>query len=170
MTDETTMKFTDFDSVTGDHHLQMLKAALPYVNIPQQRFLSIFVKFQELRRTISLFDEEETAVLGICSLGESASRSPLDMLEAIKPYGTPQEQDFLDMLCSLLQGIQLGNQYQEMKMQESRTPPSTDNGAANPSPALRRSPIEQIKAFLPAEQQNRLDTVTMMMQAMQQLT
>lgn len=146
MTDETTMKLTDFDSVTGDHHLQMLKAALPYVDVPQQRFLSIFVKFQELRRTIALFDEEETSVLGICSLEDSASRSPLDMLEAIKPYGSPQEQDFLDMLCSLLQGIQIGSQYQE----------------AYPG---RRSSFEQLRAFLPPDQQDRLDTMTMMMQA-----
>jgi len=129
---DKTMQLTDFDSVTGDPHLQMLKAALPYVNVPEQRFLSIFVKFQELRRTIALLDEEENAVLGICSLGESSRRSPLDMLEAMKPYGNPQEQDFLDMLCGLLQGIQLGNQYQEI--------------------------------------QNRFDTMTMMMQAVQQFT
>lgn len=116
MTSETNLKFTDFDSVTCDHHLQMLKAALPYVNIPEQRFLSIFIKFQELKRTVSLFEEEETASVGICSVEKGASRSPLDMLEAIKPYGSPQEQDFLDMLCSLIQGIQLGNQFDARSM------------------------------------------------------
>ena len=152
MTDESTMKLTDFDYLTGDHHLQLLKAALPYVNVPQQRFLSIFVKFQELQRTISLFDEEETATLGICSLDESAPRSPLDMLAAMKPYGNPQEQDFLDMVCNLLQGIRLGSQYQDMRPQDNRPT------------------FEQLRTFLPPEQQNRLDTISMMMQAVQQFT
>lgn len=114
MSNQSTMMLTDFDHLTGDHHLQMLKAALPYINVPEQRFLSIFVKVQELQRTISLFDQEETAALGICSLDETATRSPLDMLYAMKPYGNPQEQDFLELICNLMQGIRIGNQYQDL--------------------------------------------------------
>ena len=31
-------KLTDLDYLIGDHHLQMIKAALPYMQISQQRF------------------------------------------------------------------------------------------------------------------------------------
>lgn len=174
MNDEPTIKLTDFDYLTGDHHLQMLKAALPYVNVSEQKFLSILVKYQELRRTISLFDEEETASLGICSLGETASRSPLDMLEAMKPFGNPQEQDFIDMICNLMQGFRLGNQYQEMKAASVSDPytgdSSVDNSTIGDNPPPHRPPFEQLKAFLSPEQQSRLDTMSMLMQAAQQFT
>lgn len=161
MNDEPTMKLTDFDYLTGDHHLQMLKAALPYVSVSEQKLLSILVKCQELSRTISLFDDEEAATLGICSLDESAPRSPLDMLTAIKPYGNTNEQDFIDMICNFIQGFRLNNQFQEMRAQNAAP------GADTSSP-LGRLPLEQLKAFLSPEQQSRLDNITLLMQAVQQ--
>lgn len=174
MNDEPTIKLTDFDCLIGDHHLQMLKAALPYVNVSEQKFLSILVKYQELRRTISLFDEEETASLGICSLGETASRSPLDMLEAMKPFGNPQEQDFIDMICNLMQGFRLGNQYQELKAENASDlctdDSSGDSSTIGDTPPFHHPPLEQLKAFLSPELQSRLDTMTMLMQAAQQFT
>lgn len=47
--EHTDYKLTDLDYLTGDHHLQMMKAALPFLNVPQQRTLSMFVKIQELK-------------------------------------------------------------------------------------------------------------------------
>ena len=93
MHDNSPIKFTDFDYLTGDCHLQMLKAALPYAGMPWQRMLSILIKCQELKHTLALFDDADAASVGICSLDSSRSRSPLDMLEAIKPYGTPRNRN-----------------------------------------------------------------------------
>ena len=56
-------KVTDLDYLVGDHRLQMLKAALPFLSISQQRALSIAIKLQELRRTYSLFSSQETATM-----------------------------------------------------------------------------------------------------------
>ena len=120
MNEESTLKLTDFDYLTGDHHLQMVKAALPYVNTSGQRFLSIFIRIQELRRTMELFRGGETADIGIMSVGSAQSRSPMDMLNAMRPFASPQEQDFMDMVCNLFEGLRLGSQYQqEMLMQEA---------------------------------------------------
>ena len=98
MTNEPTMKLTDFDYLIGDHHLQMVKAALPYV----------FVKMRELQKTLSLFQEDQVAAMGICSLEKGQKGSPLEMMKAIKPYGNTQEQDFIDIVCNFLQGPRLG--------------------------------------------------------------
>ena len=106
MHDNSPIKFTDFDYLTGDCHLQMLKAALPYDGMPWQRMLSILIKCQELKHTLALFDDADAASVGICSLDSSRSRSPLDMLEAIKPYGTPREQELIDTLSLLMQALQ----------------------------------------------------------------
>lgn len=155
MNNESILKFTDFDSITGDHHLQMMKAALPYMEVSLQKALSIMIKFQEFRKTVSLFEEEETAAVGICSLDESQPRSPVDMLRAVQPYGNPQEQDFIDLICGFLQGIRTENQYQTVH------PPVQDN--ARPS-------LQQMRTLLSPEQQSRFDTASMLMQAMQQVT
>ena len=100
MNEEQDLKLTDLDYLTGNHHLQMMKASLPYMNVPEQRFISLYVKFNELRRTVDLFENEEVASMGICSAGERTGRSasPLEMLNTIKPFGSPREQDFICLL------------------------------------------------------------------------
>ena len=79
MNNEKNSQPVDLDSLIGDNHLQMMKAALPYMSVTEQRFISLFVKFNELRRTVQLFEDEEVAAMGICSTGESTEnrRPPL---------------------------------------------------------------------------------------------
>ncbi len=98
-------KLTDLDYLIGDHHLQMIKAALPYLNVPEQRAVSLFVKFQELRRTFELFETEEVAAMGICSLDQGQHPGSIrDLLKAIRPYGNPAEQDLIDMAQNFMDG------------------------------------------------------------------
>ena len=98
-------KVTDLDYLVGDHRLQMLKAALPFLSISQQRTLSIAIKLQELRRTYSLFSSQETATMGICSLdSQPKTGSPKEMLTAIRPYGNPREQEVIDITQKLMDG------------------------------------------------------------------
>ena len=222
MTDESTMKLTDFDYLIGDHHLQMVKAAIPYVNVTGQRFLSFFVKLRDLQRTVSLFREEQVGAMGICAPGDGQKGSPLEIMKAIRPYGNTQEQDLIDMLCNFLAGPRMGGQYPDIVAAQTPdrsvpddTPPThivPDQGpihaampnytppqpfsdlppghpvipsgpdaaakasqAIQPSPqapALRSMPasIEQIKNFLPPDQQSRLEQAAFMLQALQQFT
>ena len=72
--DDQPLKLTDLDYLTGDHHLQMMKAALPYMNVPQQRIFSTVIKIRELQRTINLFRDEQVAATGI----GSGERDPKD--------------------------------------------------------------------------------------------
>ena len=98
-------KLTDLDYLIGDHHLQMIKASLPYLNVPEQRAVSLFVKFQELRRTFELFETEEVASMGICSLDQGQRPGSIrDLLRAIRPYGNPAEQDLIDMAQNFMDG------------------------------------------------------------------
>lgn len=139
--EESYLKPTDLDYLTGNHHLQMMKAALPYMNIPEQKMLSLFVKFSELQRTISLFNEEEVATMGICSLDDK--RSPADMLRTIREYANTGEQELIDFLCTYLQ---------------------------KDSSSMKKSPLEQLKGFLSPAQQSQIETMQLMMQTMQQFT
>lgn len=195
MSNEQTLKMTELDYLTAAPHLQMIKAALPYINIQEQRIFSLLVKIGELERTVQLFGKKEEGELGICSLEEDAPASPLDMLNAMKPYGTEADQDFIDLIINFLQGSQLYQSYmdsmdvpdQEIPRQEprqeqvhnqerSQNEHSHDRDSGNASSQNRsrndhfRFPIDQIKNMLPPEQQSRLETAQMLMQTFQQFS
>ena len=139
---EKDLKLTDLDYAIADHHLQMMKAALPYMEIDQQRTMSMYIKWNELMRTRDFFEENGDGMISICSLDENHV-SPTDMLTAVKPYANQREQEIIDLLARLL----------------------TSRGK-NPA---GRSPLsfEQLKAVLPPEQQARFESMQMMIQTMQ---
>ena len=80
---EKDLKLTELDYAIANHHLQMLKAAIPNMELPRQRALS------------------GDGMMSVCSL-EKGHTSPLDMLAAMKPYGNQKEQEFIDILTRLL--------------------------------------------------------------------
>lgn len=156
MNEEQDLKLTDLDYLIGDHHLQMIKAALPYMNVPEQRLVSVFVKINELKRTMNLFNDEEVATMGICSL-EKQKTSPFDMLNAVKAYGNTYEQEMIDRLSNFIQGFRLYHTFQE-------------NPAAGNDSGGGQNTFDQIKNMLSPEQQSKFETMQLMMQAMQQFT
>lgn len=139
---EKDLKLTDLDYAIADHHMQMLKAALPYMKIAEQRFLSLFIKWNELMRTMNFFSENDEGMLSICALDEDHT-SPADMLAAIKPYANQKELDIIDFLSNFLQ-------YRQTK--ENRSNFS----------------MEQLLSILPPEQQSRFETLQMVMQTFNQ--
>lgn len=160
MNQEPGMKMTELDYLTAAPHLQMIKAALPYIHIPEQRFFSLMVKINELERTMRLFDEKETGEVGICSLKEDEPATPIDMLNAMKPYGTEEEQDFIDLVINFMQGSRLYQSYRETAPEEEE-PHRTEH---------RRFPMEQLMNIWPPEQQSRLETAQMLVQTFQQFS
>lgn len=139
---EKDLKLTDLDYAIADHHMQMLKAAIPYMKIPEQRSLSIFIKWEELIRTMNFFSENDDGMMSICSLDENHT-SPADMLAALKPYANQAEQDLIDILSNILQ---------------LRT---TKENRSN-------FPMEQLVSILPPEQQARFETLQLVMQTINQ--
>ncbi len=141
---EKELKLTDLDYAIGDHHIQMLKAALPYMEIAQQRAMSFFIKWDELVRTMAFFEENGDGMMSVCSLDEKHV-SPVDMLNAVKPYANQREQELIDIMTKLLSGRNGRN--------SGRGPIS----------------MEQLLSILPPEQQSRFETIQLMMQTMGQM-
>lgn len=140
---EKELKLTDLDYAIASHHLQMLKAALPYMDISRQRAMSMFIKCNELRRTMDFFQENDEGMMSVCSLDEE-HLSPSDMLDAVKPYANQSEQELIDVLSRFLSGRK--------------------NREAGRSPI----PFDQLLSLLPPEQQSRFETLQMMMQTLSQ--
>lgn len=98
--------------------------------------------------------------MGICSVGQDKA-SPIEMLNAMKPYGTSQEQDMLDVIINIMQGFQIRRNYQESAAASSVTVQE------QPSSGVM---LEKLRSILSPEQQSRLDNIQLMMQAMQAFT
>ena len=182
MKTESDLKMTDLDYLTASPRLQMIKAALPYIHVPEQRFFSMIVKLSELERTMKLFEEKEDGMVGICSLEADAPSSPLDMLNAMKPYGTSQEQEFIDLIINFLQGSRIYQSYRESAGEHSmrehapermETADAEVSGSEASNGFQREGPhfsIEHLKNMLPPEQQSKLETAQLLMQTMQNVS
>lgn len=94
------IQLTEFDYLMADPHLQMMKAALPYMQAPQQRLFSMMIKVQELNKTMELFSGGDLSAMGL-SASASQKTSPMEMLQAMKPYAGPKERDMIEMLENL---------------------------------------------------------------------
>ncbi len=161
MADLSDVKFTEFDYWSSDPHLQMLKAALPFMEFSQQRFLSMVVRVQELRHTMDLYGQAQDPELEICAL-EKTPASPIDMLTAVKPFAPAREQDFIDVVINFIQGFQIRRNYQEM--QDSVSAQSEGSTSSSPGAFF---PFEQLKALLSPQQQSQLENIQLVLQAMQ---
>jgi len=179
MNNEQNLQANDLDALIGDNHLHMMKAALPYMNVPQQRFFSFFIKFNELRRTVNLFEDGEVAAMGLSAPTQREQPDfPIDMLNTIKPYANPSEQDLIDLMINFMQGFKLAGAFsdpmpgstipvQAQSDGQSRTQQNHQRQNSNP---FGRLSLEQIKNFMPPEQQSRFETMQLMMSAMQQMS
>lgn len=139
---EDSYQATDFDQQTTNRHLQVLKAAIPYMPVSQQKTMSFLIKFQELQNAMHLFQSDGDE-LGICSLTEE-EKNPLDMLESIKSYCSDKEKEMLDILSNFLQASQLYRQYQNASRQNTDNP---DNPLNSMETLLHLLSPEQQEAF-----------------------
>ncbi len=92
---------TTFDIETQSRNIQILKSVIPYVNSSSQRNFALMVKFLELRNVASLFNEEPVS-LSMCST-DDPSEKRMQLLNDIKKFCTPAEQDSIDMMLTAFQ-------------------------------------------------------------------
>lgn len=102
MEQETANHATTLDALIQDRQLQMMKAAIPYINNSNQKTMAFLIKFLELQRTIHIFDSPN-ASMQICSVQEDEEPLPLQMLNALREFCTEKEQETLDLLMNYLQ-------------------------------------------------------------------
>lgn len=101
---------TILDQMISDDNLQMMKAALPYIDIQGQRFLSIYAKVLELQKTMTLF-QNSSAELTMMSTPETKP-SPLEMLNDLKEYANPSMKEGIEGMVNMLTMMELVQIYQ----------------------------------------------------------
>lgn len=149
---DTSKELTEFDGLICDHHLQMMKAAIPYMPAYGQQILSIYAKSLELSNTLKLLNREGSRSVGICSISEN-KRNTTELLNTIKKYCTDSERELLDLFMNFFSAFRMYHTYRELFPGE--TPPEDKN---NPSGCPTVNPMDTLKNMLSPEQKNMLDT------------
>lgn len=97
------------------HQMQLLKTALPYVNIEEQKFLSVYIKFKEFTNTFLLFqNSEQTSQLKIQST-QANPKNMTSLLADLKKACTKEEAQVIDLMQNFIQVSKLYQTYQEIQ-------------------------------------------------------
>ena len=98
--------FTVLDQIANRNHLQLIKAAIPYVNASSQKTISLLVKMMEIQNIIRFYDSGNSRIRG-CDTGTQSS-GILDMLTDIRSYCEDEnEQMMIDQCIQMLYTIEL---------------------------------------------------------------
>lgn len=100
--EQTSKELTEFDSIICDSRIQILKAAIPFIQPREQKFLSIYVKYMELSKTIALAKSLNSDSVGICSLKGNKPAEKGDFLQIIRKYCTNTERETIDMIINFI--------------------------------------------------------------------
>lgn len=153
--EQTAKELTEFDSVICDSHIQMMKSAIPFVGPREQRFLSIYVKYIELSKTINLAKNLKPDSLGVCSItGKKPSGDNNDFLQTIRKYCSPAERETIDMITNMISAYKMLRTYKETMASAESTGKEAD-GKDN-------SIINILKSQLSPEQQEMFDMYSSM--------
>jgi hypothetical protein len=96
---------TALDQVANQHHLQLLKAILPYLAAENQRLFSIGIKFMELQNVMNFFAEGNECV-SACSTSPNAP-GLLDILTDLRNYCDDEEGAMIDQWIQLVTALEL---------------------------------------------------------------
>ena len=142
----------DFEDKITTHNMKLIKTALPYIQISEQRFFSIYLKFSEFVNTIQFFSKNDTT-LTACEHQSNAQGNMLEMVTALKNVCNQAEQETLDMLLNFLQAMQLYQTYSTFYQTSEEFQQNEDTSNTTPFQSM-----DLLKSFLTPEQQSMFET------------
>ena len=114
-----------FDSLYTTNHIQMLKILLPCLNPPLQKNLALYIKFLELRYTISFLNAHPYVISG-CAF-DKEHRGQEIPIDDLLPYLTPQEaENFKQLQKSIDMMKQFSNMQKNMEALKGILPEGMD--------------------------------------------
>lgn len=155
--EQPSKELTEFDSVICDSRIQVIKAAIPFVSPREQRFLSIYVKYIELSKTIRLAKNLHPDSLGVCSICQKPVGENGDFLQTVRKYCSSSEREKIDTFLSTLNTIKTLLLFKEtLSSCDVSEKSDTEDGSQN------NSIFNILKSSLPPEQQEMFDMYSAM--------
>ncbi|MDO4297652.1 MAG: hypothetical protein Q4C59_04125 [Lachnospiraceae bacterium] len=96
---------TALDQIANQNHLQMIKAAVPYLSTQEQKFIAVYAKLLELQNIMNFYSGSESSIVS-CSM-EQEPASITDILSDIRNYCDPSEQEMIDRCLQMITALEL---------------------------------------------------------------
>lgn len=112
MEEKETLLLTDFDVSTLSDELQMLKSFLPFVDMPQQRSLALFIRIYELLCTLDFYNNAPSP-----SPLYRRSHDKKDIFQEIKNYCPKKDREIFDMMSNMDNISEFYNMFQTMNQE-----------------------------------------------------
>ena len=140
-----------FDVLFTSNQIQIMKILLPCFAPSTQKYLAIYIKYQELQYTISYFHEHSVHA---SSLSSNKSESFLKLLPALLPYCTDSQKKMIQQFEQMLSSMETYREMMEM-MQTMQSMAGTENSDAPFDMSGGQMPdMELLMSLLGPEQQN----------------
>lgn len=97
-----------FDTLFTNNQIQIMKVLLPCFDRPMQKYLAIYIKYQELQYTLSYFRNHP---YHICSSSEDSNAQFRKLLPALLPYCSDSQKRIVQQIEQVFSSLET---YQEM--------------------------------------------------------
>jgi hypothetical protein len=89
-----------YDDMVETRRIQILKSAVPFLEVSSQRPVALIIQYLELINAGEAFSHRDNS-MAACALTDPSERRNA-MLTAIRQYATPKEQETIDNLLNMM--------------------------------------------------------------------
>ena len=157
----------DFDTCMTTGQIGMMKGILPFIEMPLQKYLAIYIKVLELQYVISYFRDHKD---GIPTCSCETDKGPLSLLQNVRKYSSSKEGEMIDQMLQMMKAFEMYQNYSEMlkpfmdTFQMSGDDAPCEDGQDENGPEHTKSPIpgdnmiSKLQGMLTPEQQAMFET------------
>lgn len=141
-----------FDTLFTTNQIQIMKALLPCFERPMQKYLAIYIKYQELQYTIAYFKNHPYHICGSSSKQENDIRK---LLPSLLPYCNDSQKKMLGQLEQAFSSLETYKEMMEMMemMQAMSDSPAAD-GSQTGGNGMQMPDMDTMLSMLSPEQQS----------------
>ncbi|GKX31648.1 hypothetical protein SH1V18_41280 [Vallitalea longa] len=89
---------SDFDTIVNSNKMNIIKAAIPYMNLENQKKIALFVKLIEFINTMNLYNNHSINEIPALNKTNITKR---DMLMALRPSCSDKNKQLIDILLNV---------------------------------------------------------------------
>lgn len=91
--------------------MEMLRASLPYIPVSMQKFLNIYIGFEELMRAIQTI---KSAAYTNHFYGEDTSFKTDELMKILRKFCTPKENEMIEMVLNMTKTMSMYDNYKDL--------------------------------------------------------
>lgn len=91
---------SNYDEVTDDKQIQLMKTILPYVDPSVQMDITLLIHYLQLQNSFKSLSSTPSKAICACEIPDGSSKE-LELLKSIRPFFNPNEQLIIDNLINI---------------------------------------------------------------------